>query len=56
MAKTTATITLSSADIMDNNISISNTALLTDAGNDTGVTKQQALLELLLAQLLTWYY
>ena len=43
MAKTTATITLSSADIMDNNISISNTALLTDAGNDTGVTKTTGL-------------
>ena len=43
MAKTTATITLSSADIMDNNISISNTAVLTDAGNDTGVTKTTGL-------------
>jgi hypothetical protein len=43
MATTTATITLSSADIMDNNISISNTATLTDAGNDTGVTKTTGL-------------
>ena len=43
MATTTATITLSSADIMDNSISISNTATLTDAGNDTGVTKTTGL-------------
>lgn len=46
MAKTTATITLSSADIMDNSISISNTAVLTDAGNDTGVTKTTGLTRL----------
>ena len=39
MATTTATITLASADIMDNNISISNTATLTTAGTDTGITK-----------------
>jgi len=43
MATTIATITLSSADIMDNSISISNTATLTDAGNDTGVTKTTGL-------------
>jgi len=43
MATTTATITLSSADITDNRISISNTATLTDAGNDTGVTKTTGL-------------
>ena len=39
MATTTATITLSSSDIADNNISISNTATLTTAGTDTGITK-----------------
>tara|TARA_R110000744_G_scaffold17152_1_gene46771 strand:+ start:1764 stop:2183 length:420 start_codon:yes stop_codon:yes gene_type:complete len=43
MAKTIATITLSSGDIMDNTISFSNTAELTDAGNDTGVTKTTGL-------------
>jgi len=43
MATTTATITLASSDMMDNNISISNTTTLTDAGNDTGVTKTTGL-------------
>ena len=43
MATTTATISLSSADIADNNISISNTATLTNAGNDTGLTKTTGL-------------
>tara|TARA_R100000742_G_C4269214_1_gene87682 strand:+ start:502 stop:924 length:423 start_codon:yes stop_codon:yes gene_type:complete len=43
MATTTATITLSSADMMDNNISISNTATLTNQGNDTGMTKTTGL-------------
>lgn len=37
MATTTATITLSSSDIMDNSLSISNTATLTKAGNLTGL-------------------
>tara|TARA_R100000995_G_scaffold83543_1_gene59750 strand:- start:1170 stop:1595 length:426 start_codon:yes stop_codon:yes gene_type:complete len=39
MATTTATITLASTDIMDNSVSISNTATLTTAGTDTGITK-----------------
>tara|TARA_Y100001951_G_C11072705_1_gene146979 strand:- start:15 stop:437 length:423 start_codon:yes stop_codon:yes gene_type:complete len=39
MATTTATITLASTDIMDNAISLSNTATLTTAGTDTGITK-----------------
>ena len=43
MATTTATITLSSTDMMDNNISISNTATLTNQGNDTGMTKTTGL-------------
>ena len=43
MATTTATITLSSADMMDNSISLSNTATLTNAGNDTGMTKTTGL-------------
>ena len=38
MATTQATITLSSSDMMDNNISISNTATLTTAGTETGLT------------------
>jgi len=37
MATTTATITLASSDIMDNSLSISNTATLTKAGNSTGL-------------------
>ena len=43
MATTTATMTLSSSDLTDNTISISNMATLTDAGNDTGVTKTTGL-------------
>jgi len=43
MATTTATITLSSSDIADNNFSISNTATLTNAGTDTGMTKTTGL-------------
>ena len=43
MATTTATITLSSSDIADNNISISNTATLTTAGTDTGITETTGL-------------
>jgi len=39
MATTTATITLSSSDIADSNISISNTATLTTAGTDTGLSE-----------------
>jgi len=37
MATTTATITLASSDIMDNSLSISNTATLSKAGNSTGL-------------------
>ena len=37
MATTTATITLASSDIMDNALSISNTATLTKAGSSTGL-------------------
>ena len=37
MATTTATITLASADISDNAISLSNTATLTKAGSTTGL-------------------
>jgi len=43
MATTTATITLASSDMMDNNISISNTATLTTAGTDTGLTETTGL-------------
>tara|TARA_R100000231_G_C5323663_1_gene164189 strand:+ start:985 stop:1407 length:423 start_codon:yes stop_codon:yes gene_type:complete len=43
MATTTATITISSTDIADNNMSISNTATLTTAGTDTGYTKTTGL-------------
>ena len=43
MATTTATITLASADIGDNAISISNTAALTTAGTDTGITETTGL-------------
>ena len=46
MATTTATITLASSDIMDNPVSISNTATLTNAGNDTGMTKTTGLTRL----------
>jgi hypothetical protein len=43
MATTTATITLSSADMMDNAISISNTATLTTADTATGLTETTGL-------------
>ena len=43
MATTNATITLSSADIADNSLSISNTCTLTTAGTDTGMTKTTGL-------------
>ena len=43
MAETTATITLSSSDIADNNLSISNIATLTTAGTDTGITETTGL-------------
>ena len=43
MATTTAAITIASSDIADNNFSISNTATLTNAGNDTGMTKTTGL-------------
>ena len=43
MATTTATITLSSTDIADNAISISNTATLTKAGSTTGLDKTSGL-------------
>tara|TARA_R110000744_G_scaffold377036_1_gene491727 strand:- start:34 stop:468 length:435 start_codon:yes stop_codon:yes gene_type:complete len=43
MATTTATITLTSADIADNALSISNTATLTTAGTDTGITETTGL-------------
>ena len=43
MATTTATITLSSSDITDNALSISNTATLTTAGTDTGLSETTGL-------------
>ena len=43
MATTTATITLSSSDIADNSMSISNTATLYTAGTDTGITETTGL-------------
>ena len=43
MATTTATITLASTDMMDNSISISNTATLTTAGTATGITETTGL-------------
>jgi hypothetical protein len=49
MATTTATITLSSSDLMDNNISVSNTATLTNQGTDTGMTKTTGLTRLVTA-------
>jgi len=39
MATTIATITLASSDIMDNSLSISNSATLTKAGNSTGLVE-----------------
>ena len=46
MATTTAAITLTSADIADSSISISNTATLTTAGTDTGLTETTGLARL----------
>jgi len=43
MATTTATITLSSADMMDNALSLSNTATLYTAGTNTGITETTGL-------------
>ena len=43
MATTTAAISITSSDIMDNAISISNTATLTTAGTDTGLTETTGL-------------
>jgi len=43
MATTTATLTLSSADIADNNISISNTMTFYTAGTNTGITETTGL-------------
>ena len=43
MATTTATITLSSTDIGDNAISLTNTATLTKAGSTTGLDKTSGL-------------
>ena len=43
MARTTATITISSGDIADNSFSISNTATLTTAGTDTGLSETTGL-------------
>tara|TARA_Y100001938_G_C8026036_1_gene398089 strand:- start:713 stop:1174 length:462 start_codon:yes stop_codon:yes gene_type:complete len=43
MATINATITLSSADIADNSISLSNTATLTKAGSATGLDKTSGL-------------
>ena len=39
MATTTAQITLTSTDIADNALSISNTMTLTTAGTETGITE-----------------
>ena len=43
MATTTATISLSSADIMDSALSISNTSTLYTAGTNTGITETTGL-------------
>ena len=43
MATTTATITLASSDIADNSMALSNTATLTTAGTDTGMSKTTGL-------------
>ena len=43
MATTTATITISSSDIADNAISVSNTATLYTAGTDTGISETTGL-------------
>ena len=49
MATTTATITLTSTSLMDNNISISNTMTLTDAGTATGISETTGLAKRTLA-------
>ena len=43
MATTTATITLASADIADNALSISNTMTMTTAGTTTGLAETTGL-------------
>ena len=43
MATITASITLSSADMMDNVVSITNRSTLTKAGNDTGLSETTGL-------------
>jgi len=43
MATTTATIAITSSDIADNSLSISNTMTLTEAGNTTGLTETTGL-------------
>ena len=43
MATTTAQITLTSTDIADNALSISNTMTLTTAGTETGITETTGL-------------
>ena len=43
MATTTATITIASSDIADNSFSVSNTATLTTAGTDTGLSETTGL-------------
>ena len=41
MATTTATITLSSTDLLSDSLSLSSTATLYDAGTTTGVTQMK---------------
>jgi hypothetical protein len=41
MATTTATITLSSADLLSDNLSLSSTATLYDAGTTIGLTQYE---------------
>ena len=43
MATTTATITLATSDMADNNFSISNTSVLYTAGTDTGISETTGL-------------
>ena len=43
MATTTAQFTLTSTDIADNSLSISNTMTLTTAGTETGITETTGL-------------
>ena len=49
MATTTAAITIASGDLTDNNISVSNTATLTNQGTDTGMTKTTGLTRIVTA-------